>query len=83
MPDSLLSFFLIDRLFFKSLLNLLQYCLCFDFFFFFFCCDACGISVPQPGIKPTPPALEGKVLTAGLPGKSLDSLFFIASLYYS
>ena len=83
MPDSLLSFFLIDRLFFKSLLNLLQYCLYFDFFFFFFGCDACGISVPQPGIKPTPPALEGKVLTAGLPGKSLDSLFFIASLYYS
>ena len=23
---------------------------------------ACGILVPQPGIKPTPPALEGRVL---------------------
>ena len=25
---------------------------------------------PQPGIEPTPPALEGKVSTTGLPGKS-------------
>ena len=25
---------------------------------------------PQPGIEPTPPALEGEVLTTGLPGKS-------------
>ena len=24
----------------------------------------------RPGIEPTPPALEGKVLTTGLPGKS-------------
>ena len=31
----------------------------------------CGILVPQLRIKPTPPALEGKVLTTGLPGKSL------------
>ena len=30
-----------------------------------------GISAPWPGIKPIPPALEGKVLTIGLPGKSL------------
>ena len=26
---------------------------------------ACGISSPQPGIEPGPPALEGKVLTTG------------------
>ena len=25
---------------------------------------------PQPGIKPTPPALEGEVLTHGPPGKA-------------
>ena len=24
--------------------------------------------LPNPGIKPTPPALEGEVLTTGLPG---------------
>ena len=25
---------------------------------------------PQPGIEPSPPALEGKALTTGFPGKS-------------
>ena len=29
-----------------------------------------GILVPRPGIKPTPPALEGELLTTGLPEKS-------------
>ena len=29
-----------------------------------------GILAPRPGIELTPPALEGKVLTTGLPGKS-------------
>ena len=32
---------------------------------------ACGILVPQPGIKPTSPALKGRFLTTGPPGKSL------------
>ena len=32
---------------------------------------ACGIFTPQPGIKPTCPALEGTGLTSGPPGKSL------------
>ena len=32
---------------------------------------ACGILVPWLGIKPTPPALESKVLTTGPLGKSL------------
>ena len=32
--------------------------------------EACGFLAPQPGIKPAPPALEGGVLTTGLPGKS-------------
>ena len=30
----------------------------------------CGILVPQPGIEPAPPALEGEILTAGPPEKS-------------
>ena len=54
----------------KSLLNLLQYCFCSShvlgfclFLFFVFGQDACGISAFQPGITPTPHALEGKVLT--------------------
>ena len=38
---------------------------------------ACGILAPQPGIKPTPRALEGKVATTGSPEKSqvLNVLF--------
>ena len=46
----------------KSLLSLLQYFFCF--MFWFFGPQACGILAPRP------PALEGKVLTTGLPGKS-------------
>ena len=34
--------------------------------------EACGILAPRPGIAPTPPALEGKILTTGPLGKSLD-----------
>ena len=39
--------------------------------FWFFGQEACGILVPQPGLEPTAPALEGKVLTTRPPGKSL------------
>ena len=44
------------------------------FIFWCFCHEAYGILVPQPGINldPTPPALEGKVITTGPPGKSLS-----------
>ena len=37
----------------------------------FFGRETCEILVPWPGIEPTPLALEGEVLTTGLPGKSL------------
>ena len=40
--------------------------------FWFFGREACGILAPQPGIEPATPALEGEVLTTGLPGKSQD-----------
>ena len=36
------------------------------------CPTACGILVPQPGIEPTSPALEGRFFTTGSPGKSLS-----------
>ena len=50
------------------------------FFFLFFSIfwlhhTACGILVPQPGIEPTSPAVEPGVLTPGLPGRSLSSIF--------
>ena len=38
--------------------------------FWLFGHEAWGTSDPQPGIQPTPHALEGEVLTTGPPGKS-------------
>ena len=35
------------------------------------CPATCGILVPQPGIKPASPELEGRFLTTGPQGKSL------------
>ena len=37
----------------------------------FFGHKACGILAPQPGKEPTPPALEGEVLSTVPAGKSL------------
>ena len=51
---------------------MLQYCFCF--MFCFFGPETCGILVLQTGVESTPPALEGEVLTTGLPGKSLSRL---------
>ena len=48
--------------------------------FWFFGREACGVSAPWPGVEPAPPALEGKVLTTGPPGKSL--LFFLSPFPY-
>ena len=41
------------------------------------CPVACGIFVPSPGIEPTPPALEGRFLTTGPPGKSPIPLLMV------
>ena len=41
-----------------------------NFIYLVFCSIVCGILVPWPGIEPEPSALEGRVLTTGLPGKS-------------
>ena len=63
---------------FKPLLNLLQYCFCY--MFWFFGREARGILAPWPGIKPAPPALEGKILTTGPPGKPLV-LYFVPDFF--
>ena len=59
--------------FWKSLLNLLQYCFYFMFWafslLFFFDHEACGILAYWSAIKLTAPAVEGEVLTTRLPGK--------------
>ena len=39
------------------------------------CPTVCGILVPQPGIEPVSPALEGGFFTSGPPGKSLHWFF--------
>lgn len=53
------------------------FCLCWVFAALcrLHCPSACGILLPPPGIEPTSPAWEGRVLLTGPPGKSL-SLFF-------
>ena len=48
--------------------------------FWFFGHGTCGILAPQPGIEPPSPALEGKVLTTGPPGKSLSLSFLRITL---
>ena len=50
-------------------LKYLLYCYCIVsvFCFCFFGHKPCGILTPWPGIEPTPPALEGEVLSNGLP----------------
>ena len=51
----------------------LQYCFCFMFWFF-----GCEALAPHPGIKPVPPALEGKVITIGQSGS--PSPFLVVSV---
>ena len=48
--------------------------------FCFFGPEACGILAPWPGIEPAPSALQGEVLTTGLPGKSQHVSFWIIVL---
>ena len=69
--DLFLCFFFFSTL--KSLLNLLQCHICFLLWFFGH--KPCGILVPQTGIEPVPPALEGEVLTTGPPRKSPEIFF--------
>ena len=63
-------FFYVDH--FKSLEFVTELLL---FYVLVFGPKACGVLAPRPGIKLALPALEGEVLTTGLPGKSLLLLF--------
>ena len=58
---------------FKVFIDLLQHCFCFIFDF----------GMWQSGIEPAPPASEGKVLTSGLPGKSLVTARFVGSWLFA
>ena len=52
-------------------------------FYGFFLILAVRQVAPQQGIKPTSPALEGKVSTTGLPVKSQDGKFYVLSQFSS
>ena len=43
-----------------------------EFWCWAYCPAARGILVPQPGLESIVPALEGRLLTSGPPGKSLE-----------
>ena len=48
--------------------------------FFWFCGHkACGILTSRPAIKPSPPTLEGEVVTTGPPGKSQPLNFILST----
>ena len=47
------------------------------------CSVACSILVPQPGIKPTSPELQGRFFTTGLPGKSCHPFILAYFMYIS
>ena len=59
---------------FKAFIEFVTYCFCFMFWVFHQ--EACGILAPLTGIESTPSALEGKVLTTGLSGKSQMANFY-------
>ena len=69
------------RPFLKSLLNLLQYCFCFIYIFFGH--KTCEILTPQPRVEDAPPILKGKILTTGLPGKSLPFVLKLATVIHT
>ena len=50
---------------------------------FFLATRHVGSSASSPGIQPTLPSLEGKVLTTGPPGKSLIYFYISRIVYYS
>ena len=58
--------------------NLLQYN---SHFLRFLGHEVCGILVPWPGIELAPTALEGKVLTNGLPGKAPKYQYFVKIIF--
>ena len=61
-----------------SLLNLLQ---CFCFIFCYFACEECVILAPRQGIELVTSALEGEVLTTGLPEKFPGEVLNFSSMY--
>ena len=62
---------------FKVLIESITKLLLFYVLIFFFFCWVCGILAPLPGVKPTPLALEGEVLTTGPPRRSPQKFYLL------
>ena len=45
------------------------------------CPSALGLLVPQPGLELTSPALQGRFLTTGPPGRSLGGTFYLSEIF--
>ena len=80
---SLLFIFFIKDFFMWNILKFFIEFVTISLLFHGFCCfffrwEACGILASWPGIEPAPPALEGKVLTTGPPGKPPLKFTFIS-----
>ena len=78
-PHQLMSWCNLFHDFEKVFIEFVTILLLFFMFWSFGHPRARGISAPRPRIESAPPALEGKVLTAGAPGTSHE---FIWSLMY-
>ena len=77
----LFSFFFIKKNFFWCTGSLLQHMGCSLFAVCWLSCPmACGVLVPWLGIEPSSPALEGRFLTTGPPGKSQEVICGIFNL---
>ena len=76
-PFFLFHFFLMWTIFkvFIEFVTLSHLFFFFNVLLFFFFQEACGILAPRPRIEPTPPALEGEILTTEPPRKPLLLLF--------
>ena len=56
---------------------LVQICYLLILFLFWPYHMACGVIVPHPGIEPKPSAVKAGLLTTGLPGNSLQIVFWM------
>ena len=53
------------------------------YIYFFFGHETCEILTPQPRVEDAPPILKGKILTTGLPGKSLPFVLKLATVIHT
>jgi len=81
MKNSALGFvFFFQFIFYWSILYLKSECFFFFFCLFWICYNVAFVLAPWPEIEFALPALEGKVLTTGQPGKCPLEVYFICNV---